>query len=369
MNKKQWIIIVTILVIAVVLVIPACAKQASEPPSTVPTPVSTLTPLDKIIEGAKAEGEVNVFADIPYYPEQLRNEIKKMFGVDINIVVTSGVMAEAGTRVRQEFEVGVTPSYDLMHLSNTQIALHGPSGIFEKVDWKSILTKDTNPESIIPTFNTPFTWGYASLLIYNSTKVSAQDVPKSFSELANPKWKGKIGIFTFPNLWATYIHTLGDEKGKQILRDIVKNEAVKDTYLNLQNKLLLGESWMAIMGSQYLYRIKQKDKDFPIASQNLDFVELNEAGTPVLARAKHPNAAKLIVIFLASPAGAKFSQEVLGYGNYLYQGSNEYEIVTEAKRKGIPILWGSRDTKLVDYQASKEFQDLVKEVNLILKGQ
>ena len=57
-------------------------------------------------------------------------------------------------------------------------------------------------------------------LIYNPEKVSADEVPQTLSELANPKWKGKVGIHNHTNSWARRAFIMGKEKTLSNIRVI-----------------------------------------------------------------------------------------------------------------------------------------------------
>lgn len=90
------------------------------------------------------------------------------------------------------------------------------AGAFERVDWKPLITKDTNPEVVMdhPAFHGAITY-YTSYqgLMYNTQKVMADKVPKTLRELADLKWKGKIGITRGSDAWSRWAFVLGKDRG------------------------------------------------------------------------------------------------------------------------------------------------------------
>ncbi len=71
----------------------------------------------------------------------------------------------------------------------------------------------------------------ARVLIYNKDLLKQQDVPQSIFDLTNKKYKGKVAIAN-PLFGTTTFHiaalfsVLGDEKAKQFMSDLKKNEVV-----------------------------------------------------------------------------------------------------------------------------------------------
>src|SRR5258705_9709950 len=57
---------------------------------------------------------------------------------------------------------------------------------------------------------------------YNTRAVKKQDLPKSWEDLFDPKWKGKLGIEQEDADWlAGMMGELGEARGKKLFKDIV----------------------------------------------------------------------------------------------------------------------------------------------------
>ena len=331
-------------------------------------PKLTPSALDKVIEGAKKEGTVTVILSPEYGEESMRRlekEIKERFGVALKINYTpSGVMAKALATAIMEHKMGAAPSYDLEYYSSSNVVSGRKAGIFEDVDWKSLLTKDTPPEGLLPApFNSPVTTTTNMILMYNAEKVSADAVPKTLSELADPKWKGKVGIFNYLSKWSKWWLVLGKDKGKAAIQAIMKNGALQGSLSDLSNRFMIGEIWMALTQSNFFLTAQSKGAPAKWIALR-DMVEANEGCTVVRKGAKHPNAAKLMAIYLASPAGSRFTLETAKYGNIHIPGNLDYDIVVEAKKQKIPVFFTARDQRFIEFEESKMYREWMKEVKL-----
>ena len=325
-------------------------------------------PLAQVIEGAKKEGTVSVVLRTGFTPssmERLRKEIKEKFGADLDIKFSpSEYMPKELAQAIMEQKVGAPPSRDLITFMDTQVAQGMKAGVFERVDWKSLITPDMNPEVVCeePLVRGAIVYFSAYIgTIYNPNKVSADKAPKTLRELADPKWRGNVGVFNYTATWARWALVLGKEKVLNELRAILKNGAIQGRFADLSNRYLLGEISVCFINSGYFKEVK--DKGMPTAWQHLDLAEIQNFTAVVRQGAKHPNAAKLLALYLASPAGAKFTLDEAGSGTVYYPGNYEHDIRVQAKRQGIREI--SIDRNLLEFSISKEGAQLEKELKLV----
>jgi iron(III) transport system substrate-binding protein len=62
---------------------------------------------------------------------------------------------------------------------------------------------------------------------YNTQQVKKEDLPKSFKDLLDPKWKGKIGIEAEDQEWlATIVSEMGEAQGIAFFRDLAQKNGV-----------------------------------------------------------------------------------------------------------------------------------------------
>ncbi|MDP2643658.1 MAG: ABC transporter substrate-binding protein [Desulfobacterales bacterium] len=327
--------------------------------------------LDEIIAGAKKEGTVSLKLRSGFTPKsmgRLEKEIRDKFGVDLKVkFVPTGSMPKDVAQASMEQKTGAPSTYDLLTFMSNHVTLANKAGIMEKIDWKPLITADTNPEVVLE--NPALQGAIISFtghlgLIYNTEKIPADQVPRTLSGLADPRWKGKLGVFTYQGGWARWARIMGKEKVYNDLRAILKNGAVGGRYSDVFNRFLINEVWLGLLSSVYLKMAQ--DKGMPVAWQDLDFSERQNFSVVVLKGAQHPNAAKLVAVYLASPQGARFTLEESGAGNLYYPGNFEHDISSQAKKQGIPEHSLASYPGLLEFHLSKDYRNWQKEIKLIV---
>ncbi len=380
MFSKIFVKIVLALLLTLGVVLEVCAAPPPTPPvTTPPTSKPKSTPLDSIIEGAKKEGAVSLYMDFELatepFLERLKKEISTSYGVNLDIKFTATQSgAKTATQVIMEKKAGKASDYDLISIALTTFPAIMQESAFTNVDWKPLLTKGTDPQAILEYKNVGFPVIRAQAeggYFYNPTKVSADKKPKTASDFADPMWKGKVGIFNYSGPVARFIQATaeqagGIEKAKDVLRAILNNGAFIGDIPAVVNRYLLGELWMGI--TQVHGATFAQDKGVPAEYQLLGPLTINETFVFLPPGLKHPNAAKLVALYLASPGGAKLCWDIGRTGNYLYPGNSTYDIVQRAKKEGRQIKYAARDKDEIDNMESPEFLQLQKDAIKILQG-
>ncbi|MBI2847713.1 MAG: extracellular solute-binding protein [Chloroflexi bacterium] len=358
---------------------PAPAPKPAPAPAPKPTPAPAPAPkansLDEVIAGAKREGEVSVSLASdhakPASVAQMRKEIKEMYGVDLKITAMysasqGAVLAEA----TMQHKTGAVPTFDLMTLSPNYIPEALKAGAVAPVDWRPLVSAGTNP-AVIPQH--PALRGaisYYSMLygvMYNPNKVSAAELPKKFSDLADPKWKGRLGLFNYPIYWIPWAFVLGKDNFDSTLRSIIKNnKPVLGIYADVNNRYLLEEIDLGMMTPSYL--IANREKGIPSEFVNLDFVNTGEVTLAVHSDAAHPNAARLVAIYLTSPAGVKFGTKYGMRDSAHYPGNYLSDIKQQGIKDGKKVVGFETTKELLDFFLTPELGKWLDSINLILKG-
>src|SRR5207237_1131315 len=79
----------------------------------------------------------------------------------------------------------------------------------EKVDWAAL---GVGPRSISYDGSAVMTASTFVAPAYNPNLVSAADAPKDWGDLADPRWRGKMGVSTATHFWARLAQAWGDER-------------------------------------------------------------------------------------------------------------------------------------------------------------
>jgi ABC-type Fe3+ transport system substrate-binding protein len=349
----------------------ACAQLAR-------TTGPTLSPLAQLIEGAKKEGTVSTKLAVTVKEttiQRLEKEIKAKYNVDLkinNIPLT--VMPRAIANLLMEIKSAAPPSVDLITINQNEIAPYIRGGAGQKVDWKPLATEAGVPMGAI--MGVPpeleLFYGYGLLyfsahlgLMYNPKVVPPSTVAKKLSDLANPRWKGQLGMRGLTAWFPRLTYFVGEDYVLNSLQAIMKNGAVIDTQPNLANRFKLGEISMSYMVSEWLTDARRSG---PAEWQSLEISHVDHFYNGVVTGAAHPNAAKLVALYLASPDGYKLMLETTGAGNMLYPGNTEYEIDKADKAQGLRFDGSISDEKLWKFMSSSEFQELSRKVDRIFRG-
>jgi iron(III) transport system substrate-binding protein len=145
--------------------------------------------------------------------------------------------------------------------------------------------------------------------------VKKEDLPKTYQDLLDPKWKGKLGIEAEDDDWFGAVVTeLGEEKGLKLFRDIVATNgiSVRKGHTLLAGLVAGGEVPFALtVYNHNAERLKQKGAPLDWYAIQPAFVRAN--GAAISRQPAHPHAAALFYDFLLSEDG----QRILEKGNYV----------------------------------------------------
>jgi len=257
---------------------------------------------DRILAGAKKEGVVNVYTSETVEDlAALTAAFQSKYGVKLNvwrgsaenILQRTVVEARGGRFDVDAIETGATT---MESLQREQLLQPVSSPAFA----------DLKPEAIRPHREWAGTRYNVLVAAYNTGAVNKADLPKSYEDLAQPKWKGKLGIEAESSDWfGALIAALGEEQGLALFRKIVAGNGMsaRKGHTLLANLVISGEVPLAI--SAYLYKVAQlKSRGAPIDWFGIPPVVARFEGAAVARRAPHPYAAMLFFDFMLTDAQA-----------------------------------------------------------------
>jgi len=270
----------------------------------------------KTIEGAKQEGKVVV--SIPPSAE-LRKGIEdtftKRFGVAVELVPARG--ASLIGRIVDESKTGVR--YFDLHIGGTESIVKGllPEGVIDPVEPWFVLpeVKETknwwgghiwmdNAKRFIYSFA-----AYQTESLWHNASVVKPEEFRSFDDLLNPKWQGKIGINDprTPGSGASMWSYMRVVKGEPFLKSLVAQKMfiTRDVRLLADNtaKGQLGIS-IGIAYADFLPFMKAglPVKPLPRPKEGM-YVTTGYGGLTIIKNAPHPNAARLFVNWFLGKEG------------------------------------------------------------------
>jgi iron(III) transport system substrate-binding protein len=275
-------------------------------------PASTVTP--QLIEAAKAEGKVVWYTsvDLPFAEKIARSFETKYPGVAVRVERTGA--ERVFQRIGQEYAsrihaVDIVNSSDAAHFIVWKregiLAPYLPEEVA-----KHFPAEHKDPDGLFASFRV-----FLCVMGYNTNLVKAEEAPKSFADLLDPKWTGKI-VKAHPSysgtiLTATY-QTARDigwpyfEKLAQ--QKIMQVQSASDP----PKKLALGERAIMADGIEYgMFQLKETGKPVEVIYPT--------EGTPLIIgpngifkNAPNPNAARLLQSYMLSAECQQLSIDLGG---------------------------------------------------------
>lgn len=156
---------------------------------------------------------------------------------------------------------------------------------------------------------------YFMTLGYNTKLVAANEVPKSLSDLLNPKWKGKMvwntsGGSGAPVFLGNTLITLGEQKGMAYLKQLTAQNVAKSTASAraVMDMVVAGEYAIGINMFNY-HAVISRAAGAPVDWQAIEPVPALVKTLGLAKNAPHPHASMLFIDFLLSKDGQKILQE------------------------------------------------------------
>ena len=303
-NSKRWVL-KTLLATAVgsALLTFGASAIAQNKGSAEAAALSGADRQQRLVDGAKKEGsELSIYTSVPVDDMAvLTTAFEKKYGIKVRVwrAGSEKVLQRAVTETRaNRFDV------DIIETNGPEMeSLHREKILQEVV---SPYTADLITPAIMPHREWVGTRMNIFTMAYNTNLIKKEDLPKTYQDLLNPKWKGKLGVEAEDIDWfAGVIGELGEAKGLKLFRDIVATNgiSVRKGHTLLTNLVASGEVPMSL--TVYNYKAEQlKNKGAPIEWFAIPPAIARPNGVGVARRAPHPNAAVLFFDFMITDAQA-----------------------------------------------------------------
>ena len=255
---------------------------------------------EKLIAGAKREGTVTVYSSATTEDMAvIAAAFEKKYGVKVrlwrgsseNIVQRAVVEARGG---RFDADVIETGGLAMEAMRREQL--------FQEVRTPALA--ELVPAAIPPHREWIGTRFNIFAAAYNTNLVKADALPRSYLDLKDGRWKGKLGVEAEDSDWfGAVVNALGEDAGLALFREIVAKNgiSVRKGHTLLANLVVSGEVPLAL--TTYVYKIEQLKK----AGAPIEWIVIPPAvarfeGVAVARRAAHPNAAILYFEFMFGEA-------------------------------------------------------------------
>jgi iron(III) transport system substrate-binding protein len=264
-------------------------------------PPAAITP--QLIEAAKKEGKVVWYTsvDLPLAEKVGKSFEAKYPGISVRVERTGA--ERVFQRIGQEYAANI----HAVDVANSSDAAH-------LIVWKKAgLLEPFVPEDVAKfypaehkdadgTFASFRVW--VSIIAYNTNLVKKEDAPKSFADLLDPKWKGKI-VKAHPGYSGTIMtatYQMQRDLGWGFFEKLAQQNIMQvQSSADPPKRLALGERAVMADGNEYnIFQIKEKGGPVePVYATEGSPLIVGPTG--MFKAAPNPNAAKLFTAYSFTP--------------------------------------------------------------------
>jgi len=305
MNLKSQAIrffLSSILTIAFIVMLPIAALSESA--------------MDKVIEGAKKEGKLMVYASYNYDQGDVLHaafQKKYPFVKEIEHLNIGG--PNVATKVLMESQSGATTA-DVAITGGPFMPKLIEKGYLREVDWAALGAK---PGS----FASPYQITLATVtncIGYNTKLVSPADAPKNWEDLLDPKWNGKIGLWRNPAGLTEAAGAWGKDKTVAYLKALMnQNPTLVTGGADVATKLAAGEYSVCVIMYDAINTLQRKNA--PVKEVWPDPVPVERYDACLPKNGKNPNTAILYALWCGTPEASALFEKLRGRGNAFLEES------------------------------------------------
>ncbi|HSW83444.1 MAG TPA: extracellular solute-binding protein [Usitatibacter sp.] len=249
---------------------------------------------------AKKEGAVTLYTSMQLVDSRpLTEAFEKKYGIKVSLWRASGekVAERAITEAR-----GARFDVDVIETDGAQVEIAYREKLLAPLKVPSVADV---PAEILPAH------GYYAptrltlyVMSYNTNLVAPGDVPKSYADLLQPRWAGKLALENDDVPWfASVVKAMGETQGLAYYRKLAgQKPSMRKGHTLMAEMVAAGEIEIAIdTHVQGIARLKEKGA--PIEWKPLQPAFGQPSSVGVAARAPHPDAARLLAEFILSREG------------------------------------------------------------------
>ncbi|MEM9464337.1 MAG: extracellular solute-binding protein [Actinomycetota bacterium] len=269
--------------------------------------------------GDDSEGTLVVYTGRHYDLEPAFEAFAEEFNVDIEFF--EGNDAELRQRIEAEGEDTEADIYMTVDAGN--LATAAEAGLFAEID--SSILDGAVPEEL----RDPDGYWYAlsaraRTIVYSTERLSADEIPTTYEELAAPEWEGRVCLRNSSNAYtqslvASLIGSLGYDEALDLVTGWADNARIMSNDVIALNTIRDDGCDVAISNHYYLARELEEDPNYPVglvwANQDDRGVHVNISGAGIIKNSDDSELAQQFLEWLATDGQ-----------NLFVDGNNEYPV-------------------------------------------
>jgi iron(III) transport system substrate-binding protein len=257
--------------------------------------------MQRLVEGAKREGAISIYTSAQAEDlGPLVSAFERKYGIPVTLwrSGSEGVLHRAVQEAR-----GNRFTVDVIETNGPEMESLHREEILQLV--KSPTHADLLPTALRQHGEWVATRFNVFVQAYNTKLVRKEDLPKTWEDLRDPKWKGKLAVEQEDADWlAGLFGDIGMENGRRLFGEIAQKNGIvaRKGHTLLTQLVVSGEVPMAL--TVYNYKAEQlKSQGAPIDWFVIGKAVARPNGVGVTRRAPHPHAAVLFYDFELSKEG------------------------------------------------------------------
>jgi ABC-type Fe3+ transport system substrate-binding protein len=258
------------------------------------------------IDAAKKEGRVVVYGSVvPQAMDDLHKGFEAKYGIKVEY--WRGDSTKVSERALTEWRAG-KPAFDVVEANRGVQLIMKSEGLFAKYIPPS---SEKFPANVKEKDALITPWRVLPIsILYNTELVRSADIPKTFDDLLNPKWTGKIALpdptrHTTTAQFLANLEQFKKDKWLDYVRALAKQKPVLvESLAPVTTTIIKGEAQVGITYIKYVKQYKG-----PVHYVLMDKYLADPNYMSVGAKSARPNAARLYVDYACSVEGQKHIAE------------------------------------------------------------
>jgi iron(III) transport system substrate-binding protein len=292
--------------------------------------------LAELYEKAKPEGEVTIWAPGSPSVQWIPAEFAKRFPA---VKVTWLGDQQASSRLIAESRAG-RHATDVWTFSLGGTLEVQKRGLLQKFDWRQYGAQDRD---IFWDGEAVCNHNYVYAPLYAKAKLTADQVPRQWEGLLDPKWTDKLmsGNFLLPRLGGYLAIEWGLERTQKWIKTLIDQRKLMITTADVSNFFKSGERELAVAESVSGCFLMNKD-GLNIGYQIMEMVPATQFVLGQVAKAPHPNAARLLIAWLISPEAKMLYESLAGQADI--RANSDSPLAKEIKAAGAKVIYEDVET-------------------------
>lgn len=256
-----------------------------------------------LYEAARKEGEVAVWGNAARDVDWLPKAFSEAFpGIQVKVMADDNITTKAIAEARAGRH-----AVDVISTSLSLVLQLDERKLLKTTDWQTFGVPTTHSAL---DGRMGYTYNILYTVVYNKNRVKPEDLPKSWADLLDARYKGKVvaNQFLLPRMVGALALAWGEEKTAQFARDLRANADIMLTNAPREPFLQSGERLYAAAEIDAFPKLWARD-GIPVDYVIPEPVVTAQLGVVVLDKAPHPSAARLMAGWMASAEGKRVREK------------------------------------------------------------